>query len=202
MTKFTNDLLLDLPCQYVEDNADVYTVCSQQPTTYAEGNATYMLATQSIDSSDFTGPANGDVSGRKTTVAAQNGVEVLTTGIATHYALLDSGGSALLHVTEVDITYHGGTAQAGGASTITLAAGADASDDEYNGYGIRITSGTGSGQSRMISDYVGSTKVATVSSAWATQPDNTSVYEVFGRLITDGDSVNLPSFPIEYRDPV
>ncbi len=73
-----------------------------------------------------------------------------------------------------------GTAQAGAASTITLAAGASATDDYYNSATIHITGGTGSGQTRTISDYVGSTKVATVDSAWTTQPDATSVYEISG----------------------
>ena len=71
-----------------------------------------------------------------------------------------------------------GTAQAGAASTITLASGSSASDDAYNGWTVEVTSGTGSGQVRTISDYVGSTKVATVSTAWATPPDATSVYNI------------------------
>lgn len=73
---------------------------------------------------------------------------------------------------------HGGTAAAGGASSITLAAGASAVDDTYNGMSIVITAGTGSGQSRTVSDYVGATKVATVSVAWVTVPDVTSVYSI------------------------
>jgi hypothetical protein len=70
------------------------------------------------------------------------------------------------------------TAQSGGSSTITLAAGASAVDDAYNNMQITIVSGTGIGQYKTISDYVGSTKVATVSSAWRTQPDSTSVYQI------------------------
>lgn len=70
------------------------------------------------------------------------------------------------------------TAQAGGASTITLDASASGTDDIYNGSSIHITGGTGSGQNRVISDYVGGTKVATVSTAWTTQPDNTSTFTV------------------------
>lgn len=76
---------------------------------------------------------------------------------------------------------HTGTAQAGGASTITLAAGASAVDDAYNNMTVRITGGTGSGQERKISDYVGATKVATVSVAWTTAPDATSTYSVINR---------------------
>lgn len=75
----------------------------------------------------------------------------------------------------------GDTAAAGGASSITLAAGASATNDAYNGRFISITGGTGSGQTRVISDYVGSTKVATVGVAWATVPDATSVYSILGK---------------------
>ena len=77
-------------------------------------------------------------------------------------------------------TTHSGTAQAGAASTITLAAAASASDDAYNGSAITITAGTGSGQTRIVSDYNGTTKVATVDSAWTTTPDTTSVYDISG----------------------
>jgi len=71
-----------------------------------------------------------------------------------------------------------GTAQAGSTSTtINLAATASATDDIYNSMTVYISSGVGSGQIKVITDYVGSTKVATVS-AWTTTPDNTSVYEV------------------------
>ena len=71
-----------------------------------------------------------------------------------------------------------GTAQAGSKSTtINLAATASATDDIYNSMTVYISSGTGSGQIKVITDYVGSTKVATVS-AWTTTPDATSVYEI------------------------
>ena len=71
-----------------------------------------------------------------------------------------------------------GTAQDGANTSITLASTASATDDLYNNMTVYISSGTGSGQVRTISDYVGSTKVATVSAAWATNPISDSVYEV------------------------
>jgi hypothetical protein len=76
-----------------------------------------------------------------------------------------------------------GTAQAGAGTTITLDAGASATDDIYNNQIIVLASGTGAGQARFISDYVGATKVATVP-AWQTNPDNTSVFYVlpFGAI--------------------
>ena len=70
----------------------------------------------------------------------------------------------------------GGTAQAGASSTITLDAGASSSDDFYIGDIVQIVGGTGAGQSRIITDYVGSTKVATVDTAWNTNPSSDSVF--------------------------
>jgi len=71
-----------------------------------------------------------------------------------------------------------GTAQAGASGTITLASGASSDDDTYNSQIVRITGGTGIGQSRRISDYTGSSRVAAVSSNWTTTPDSSSTYEV------------------------
>lgn len=70
------------------------------------------------------------------------------------------------------------TAQGGAATTITLDASASAVDDLYNFEIIQILSGTGAGQARFISDYVGATKVATVPT-WVTNPDNTSVFAIW-----------------------
>ena len=70
-----------------------------------------------------------------------------------------------------------GTAQDGSATSITLESGASAVDDTYNTMSVWITSGTGANQLRTITDYNGTTKVATVAT-WTTNPDTTSVYEV------------------------
>ena len=67
-------------------------------------------------------------------------------------------------------------------SAIKLASTASATNDAYNGMSLQITSGTGSGQDHQrISDYDGTTKEATVSGAWTTTPDSTSVYRVVNR---------------------
>lgn len=68
-----------------------------------------------------------------------------------------------------------GTAQAGAANSITLDASASAVDDFYNNQLVLITGGTGVGQARFISDYVGATKVASVAN-WVTNPNNTSTF--------------------------
>jgi hypothetical protein len=69
------------------------------------------------------------------------------------------------------------TAQAGAATTITLDASASASNSFYNNCIVLITGGTGVGQARFITAYVGATKVATVAT-WVTNPDNTSTFAI------------------------
>lgn len=71
-----------------------------------------------------------------------------------------------------------GTAQAGGATTITLAATASPTNSVYIGSFVSILSGTGSGQTKTVTAYVGATQVATVDSAWGVNPDSTSAYAV------------------------
>ena len=91
------------------------------------------------------------------------------------------------------VNTHTATAQAGSATTITLASTASATNDIYNGMTVYISSGTGDGQIKVITDYVGSTKVATVST-WTTNPDNTSVYEVMPLVtISHGSETPAPT---------
>ncbi|MDP3772993.1 MAG: hypothetical protein Q8Q85_01875 [Gemmatimonadales bacterium] len=78
-----------------------------------------------------------------------------------------------------------GTAQAGGANTITLDATANATDDFYKGHVIRLTAGTGINQIREIIGYVGATKVATVAVNWGTNPDATSVFRISQGCVFD-----------------
>ncbi len=70
------------------------------------------------------------------------------------------------------------TATAGSSTSITLDASASAVDDYYTDQVLVITSGTGLNQARQITDYVGSTKVATVAPAWATNPGSGSVFVI------------------------
>ena len=85
-------------------------------------------------------------------------------------------GKVTLTASEADVS---DTAQAGSTSTtIVLAAASSATNDIYNGRYILITGGTGSGQLRVITDYVGATKTATVSPAWTTTPNATSTYTI------------------------
>jgi len=76
---------------------------------------------------------------------------------------------------EAQTATHTGTAQAGSADDITLAAGASGVNQAYLAMIARITAGTGAGQIRRVIDYDGTTKKAIVDRPWATNPDNTSV---------------------------
>lgn len=97
MAKAAPDATLDAIADYIIGIADRQILCSAQPTTYAEANATYALADVALAGGDFT-KANGDSSGRKVTIAAKSAVTVDTTGTATHIAIVDDGTSALLYV--------------------------------------------------------------------------------------------------------
>jgi hypothetical protein len=83
-----------------------------------------------------------------------------------------------------------GTAQAGTSSTITLDAGASATDNAYKDHSLKITGGTGAGQFATIVAYNGTTKVATilrpgVGGTWSTTPDSTSVFLIEPRPMVD-----------------
>lgn len=92
--------------------------------------------------------------------------------------LTPSAVSGNITLTTTSSKHDTGTAQAGASTTITLKSASSGTDDYYNGLYITITGGTGSGQIRIIEDYVGSTKVATVDRAWTTTPNNTSTYSI------------------------
>jgi hypothetical protein len=94
------------------------------------------------------------------------------------------------------------TAAAGAASAVTLDSAAVNLDDYYNGCVIKTTGGTGGGggagardnQARVIIDYAGTTRVATVSPAWEVMPDATTTFQI---LQTDlaGHTLAQPVHP-------
>ncbi len=89
---------LDSCYEYIQGKVTMITVCTTQPTSYAEANATYMLAKVAAGSTSFTIEA-GTGSGRKVTTQAKSGVSVSTTGTAKFVAWAGSTASVLLLVT-------------------------------------------------------------------------------------------------------
>lgn len=109
-----------------------------------------------------------------------------------YYDLATAAWSAALVVTGVTFTgtdaslvatpgayaaFAAGTATAGAGSTITNS-GASWTANQWTNFQVRLVSGTGAGQVRTIASNTGTE--LTVSSAWTTTPDATSVYRIEG----------------------
>jgi hypothetical protein len=114
------------------------------------------------------------------TATAINANAITAAKIATDAITAINDGAAILN----------GTAQSNADKNIIIlaASGPSAVDDFYNGNLVAIQSGTGQGQSRLIVDYTGGSKTATVDRAWETAPTSDSVYRVFpfsGILLAD-----------------
>jgi len=117
--------------------------------------------------------------------------------------------------------YDTGTATAGGGSTLTDTAKAWTVNVQ-TGRAVVITAGTGSGQHRTIASNTAS--VLTVSTAWTTNPDATSVYKIVDDLhvalvdstgsavllvtdetsdqtVTSGGTFNVPAWTYQVGQP-
>jgi len=120
-----------------------------------------------------------------------------TAGTAPRYgSVLKACGMAETAVTPA-VT---GTADAGGANTITLENTASATDNAYTGQIIRITGGLGSGAIALITGYVGSTKVATLRPLTGSVTfDATSVYSIGLQTVYTPVSATFSSVTIHYN---
>ncbi len=107
MGKSVNDLVLDSALNYLKSNGNKLCVCTSEPTSYSAHIATYgsasgmVLAETVIDSGDYTGPENGDTSGRKIAVDAQTSISIDASASAEHVAIVNTTASseAILYVT-------------------------------------------------------------------------------------------------------
>lgn len=91
---FLSDTVLDQALQYITDNADRLDLCSQEPTTYAQATSTYSLGRR-VDIA-FAAPSNRTAGGRRVLLATTEFGETTANGTATHWALTDTTGTALL----------------------------------------------------------------------------------------------------------
>lgn len=98
MTKLVADTVIDAALSYIKTNATTLHVCSGDPADRAAA-ITNSLADLAITSTDWTGPADGDVSGRKLTKDQETGITIDTSGTAAHICIID--GSILLQKTSV-----------------------------------------------------------------------------------------------------
>lgn len=95
MGKVVSNDVLDAALNEIATATEMY-LCTSEPANRAAADTASVIPAHTLTSGDFTN-ADGDVSGRKVTVAAQNGLTADATGTATHVALCDA--SVLLYVT-------------------------------------------------------------------------------------------------------
>lgn len=124
-----------------------------------------------------------------------NSFEILATLDSANIAVYDiitgatSGGAGIVLINSSVTTPETGTARAGTASTIQL------KSTPANNIGaagcVRTTGGTGSGQIRQIVSWNNTTRTATVSPNWGTNPDATTTYSVEDRLTVASISGNF-----------
>ena len=153
-------------------------------STPITSSSTYTLLTGRVYL--FGGGTLGGSSFRVFDYALQTYSSLSVTGLP---ATFGSDGFLFATPSIVDLgevnSYATGTATAGGATTITNAAKNWTTNQWSNAYQVRITGGTGAGQVRRIASNTAT--VLTVTSAWTTNPDATSVYSIEG----DDDSLYL-----------
>jgi len=173
---------------------------------YPIRNARYTIAIPYLDADgDPTDPTTPDTEISKdagsfadcteevSTITGSNGMGYITltssemdASLVCLAAKVASGPKATLAMLQPRIlpVLHNGTAQAGANTSITLASTAPAYD--LIGCIVRTTGGTGGGsggnQARVITAYDTSTKVATISPAWETNPSSDTTYDI---LLTD-----------------
>jgi len=102
MAKLAVNDFIDAMLDFLADNGNEINLCSQEPATYAEAHATYMLAQHALVVGDGNGDytiADGDTSGRKITVAQQSDVPITNSGTANHAAIVKTSTQELLMVT-------------------------------------------------------------------------------------------------------
>ena len=97
---FINDKALDAALAVISGDTENLYITSQEAADFTGASATYKLGTKATPA--FTGPAAGDVSGRKTTIDAITDGVVDATGTASHWALCDNSLSLLLAAGPLD----------------------------------------------------------------------------------------------------
>tara|TARA_R100001443_G_scaffold18250_2_gene29116 strand:+ start:878 stop:2038 length:1161 start_codon:yes stop_codon:yes gene_type:complete len=136
-----------------------------------------------------------------TRVSVQIEVEIAGSGTGGTASRIDSLLKACGMASTVTGSAVTGSSQAGAANTITLASGANATDDYYNGMQVTITSGTGNNHKGLIVDYVGSTKVCSIKPITASfVPSASSGYSIAANVGYVPVSSSFGSVAIQYNN--
>ena len=157
---------------------------------------TYKTSATELPNINCTFDTNGGTAYNKTFKAGTNYSEYLTGLAGAYYSLAPSADWTVAELKPttssqanniysfalkiaINSNIRSNTAQGADDTThITLDSGASAVDDYYNNMPRSIWSGNGLGDTRIITDYVGSSKVATISAGWSTNPNSSSKFIV------------------------
>jgi hypothetical protein len=117
----------------------------------------------------------------------------ITAGSTNKLLEFEANAAGDYKVDDVSVTVNLGTfgAAAGGNDAwIRLEWSASDVAGEYDGWTVKTVGGTGSGQTKTISEYLGDQSglfhIARVTTDWGTVPDSTTVYELY-RPVSDGE---------------
>lgn len=80
------------------------------------------------------------------------------------------------------------------STSVTLDTSASGSDDTYTGSALYVVAGLGAGQVANVTNYVGSTKVATLSAGITITPNSSSSYHIGPRIIFNGDGTGAKAY--------
>lgn len=93
------DAVADASLNYLINNTTQLCFCATQPVDFADANTKKLALKTGVTPTDFTGPVNGDVSGRKLSVKAIVDQAVTASGTSDHLAFLSA--DTLLYVMEI-----------------------------------------------------------------------------------------------------
>ncbi len=174
--------------------SNIATVAIRSGTAQAGGSNTITLdagasSTNSLYNGDLIALSGGTGAGQVRTIIGYNGTTKVATVDKSWNVNPDNTSTFSIFASTTASQFSDqGVAQAGAATTITLASTASAVNGIYVGSIVTILSGTGAGETAEITAYNGSTKVATVNAAWSINPDTTSAYAVIPTASGTGTS--------------
>ncbi len=179
-------------------NVDIgrYVVSGTIPSTYAFGNSVSVCVSGQVagllskailnlgvlDSYVNTILINGvSVTGtpQVNVVSANPGVTVSVTGTF-NASVTGIVPANLISINGKTVQSYDGFAQTGTINTITLAASEPSDNNYYQWVYIGLVGGSGNNQFGLITNYVGTTKVATIDHNWVQIPDSSTQYSFLG----------------------
>lgn len=161
---------------YLQSNNDIISVYAWNWTSSSwvqidvlfGSNGVSFLAETFILTNNMTGTVGGDNGKIRLRFQSATATNISTDRILFGYTAIAENAFVL----------HSGVAQGGSNNTITLDINSSANDKNYVNSRVITTSGTGAEQENIITDYNGTTKVATVKEPWAVNPNNTTGFNI------------------------